>query len=474
MFNKVYVINNEYEKLTNNSEYIYINYDKALWLRIDSIGERIIQKCDGVKSLHDIIIEISEEFGIESELIMKSCTEFLKKVIHTNVLHEDVKSLNEEVLDDNIEHNDEIEKEEDQSYPNAIWLHVTGNCNLNCDFCYSKSGSRVNDKLEVTEIVHFCQQIPKERRKDIIISGGEPFIYKDLEELLKILKVDLGFEYIALITNGTIGIEKYKNIVDFIDSIQFSVDGPNKEIHDRSRGNGSFDKLMLSIKEAERLNIKTRILSFTPTVKNITYLKDMVYFAFKHKINKIHITKFMPVGRGMESTDNLDITQSQFDKEISKFYDEYKRVMELIRVNRDIYEVGVEEEMKSQYIQVSMGGDISKKVIDAGRKYSCGVGKGIMSINYNGYIYGCPSLHHDEFKLGSLSDNILDIIAKGTELNDDLAVNNKKSDCYRCKYKYFCGGGCKAIALAYEGVYSEYPGCEYQRVMIDKSISTMN
>lgn len=182
----------------------------------------------------------------------------------------------------------------------------------------------------------------------------------------------------------------------------------------------------------------------------------------------------MPVGRGLQSTDNLEITQAQFDEEIYKFYDEYKRVMELIRVNRDIYEIGMADEKKTEFIQVSMGGDISRKVIDAGRKYSCGVGKGIMSINYNGNIYGCPSLHHDEFKIGTLSDDILDVMAKGLELNDDLAVDNQKSDCYRCKHKYFCGGGCKAIALAYDGVYSEYPGCEYQREMIDKSICTIN
>jgi radical SAM protein with 4Fe4S-binding SPASM domain len=84
----------------------------------------------------------------------------------------------------------------------------------------------------------------------LTITGGEPFLYKDLFQLLNnIVSLDLVVR--AIETNGTLlttevvkELSKYKDIISFI---AVSLDGP-RNVHESTRGYRTFPKVIKSIK----------------------------------------------------------------------------------------------------------------------------------------------------------------------------------------------------------------------------------
>lgn len=131
-------------------------------------------------------------------------------------------------------------------------------CNLKCPMCSMNAQKteghllRDYDNASTREMVlddykSFFKQFVGEKIT-VSIAGGEPFLYKDLFELVCFLKVECGFG-VGIGTNGTLItdeiFEKFISIPDI--SMTFSVDG-TKEIHDSIRGEGAYEKVIAAIK----------------------------------------------------------------------------------------------------------------------------------------------------------------------------------------------------------------------------------
>lgn len=87
----------------------------------------------------------------------------------------------------------------------------TKGCNFRCPFCHnSELLEAKGDHIDIEEIMEYL-----EKRKNIldgvVISGGEPLINKDIEDLIVSIK-SLGYE-IKLDTNGT-NPKMLKNLID--------------------------------------------------------------------------------------------------------------------------------------------------------------------------------------------------------------------------------------------------------------------
>lgn len=448
----IYYVNDLFEKRSEGNISLYVNFDSANWVRTDEFGNNIICLCDGKRTLREVIDMLAEKYKITSDIILKNCEYFLNSVIKNNLLYS------------SSEKREEVKNWEVLSYPESVWIHVSSRCNLACEFCYSSASKNQGFNLENSKIREMLTQIPEEFRTEVIISGGEPFLYKDLIQLIKELKVTLKYREVRIITNGTVGHDAYGEIKDYIDSIQFSVDGVTSDINDLSRGTGAYDKMVSGLKTASEVGFKSLLISFTTTKLNCSEMISLPEFAFKYNVNQIHISRLMPVGRGIETKSRLDLTNQEFGDAIQKF------AQELMRVNKSIDEMNkgqLDNTKIKKNIGVSFAGDISPKLLLEGRRRSCGLGDAIMSINYDGCVYPCPSLHVSEYVLGRYEDSMEKLVEKGHLYNNILSVGNSHSDCYECKYKYFCGGGCKANSRSLNGVNKENEDCLAQKAKID-------
>lgn len=470
--NKKYYFNGSFEKRTIMNKITFTDFDKAQWVRVNDMGDMIVSQLDGSVTLKEIMSNISLKFGISESVINELCADFLEKISDLGLIYSEEDAT--KMCECGIAQENDADQLEEETYPRSIWIHITGRCNLNCPFCYSKSGSNNTNILDREDIYRYLSQIPVESRQEVVLSGGEPFTYPELEELVRGLKEQMEFKTIRIISNGTIGHAVYDKIAPYISSIQFSVDGPVAEINDLSRGAGSFEKTLKGIRTARKAGIKNLMISITQTVDNYRYLRDMPQFLKDNEVYRLHITRLMPVGRGRQSAETLGITQNMFIHELDAFYEEYLRVAREIAMDREIYDVGLPMEEKRPNLFVTFAGDLVERVNLRGRKVNCGLGKNIISINYDGKLYACPSLHMEPYCLGDINGNIKEALLRGATLNEALSVDNPDSDCNKCKYKYFCGGNCAARKLAMNGIGVEDLECDTIRDTIDKHIATLD
>lgn len=453
-YNKKYTLDKNMEVLKREDNYLYIDYENVNWFRTNSTGHELISQLDGERTLNDVIQNMSEKKGFSQKLLTKELSPYIEKIIDKQIVVE------------KFQEKPEMMASAGTATPVDYWIHVAGRCNLDCNFCYSRSGVNNIHRLEVKDILSFFSKLPEEDRTNVVISGGEPFLYKDLPELVKKLK-EYKFKNVTVISNGTVGEEMYEEVIPYIDYLQISVDGTTADIHDSSRGKGSFNKMTRKFKLAKSKGAKKIFISFTPTRFNILDLPNLPKFAYENEIDSIHITRLMPVGRGKENKNYIQADEKVYQESLNQFFQNLNKMNDTIFLEEQLNLKKFDESEKRKPIMVSFAGDQSQKVTYRHKRKNCGLGGGSISINYDGNIYPCASLQYDKFKLGFLKDaDIFEVIKKGQEFSENHGVDNI-SGCKDCKMRYFCGGGCRACAMAAdEEILGKDPMCDYYKEAI--------
>ena len=103
----------------------------------------------------------------------------------------------------------------------SVVMDILHNCNLNCRGCgtnaiTTKCDSMVESAPSIEEIEIACKKLKSFAQKHnmnvfVNIGGGEPFLRKDIEEIIDLLFFYFGYEGIGIDTNGT-SIGAYKRI----------------------------------------------------------------------------------------------------------------------------------------------------------------------------------------------------------------------------------------------------------------------
>ena len=159
--------------------------------------------------------------------------------------------------------------------PIVVW-NMTRQCNLNCLHCYAKATKKASDdEFSTEEAKSFMDDVAKYKSPVFLFSGGEPFMRRDLIELI---------EYASSIklrpvisTNGTlITKEKAKQAKKAgIKYIGVSLDGM-AQTNDKFRGlTGAFDMAIKGMKNSLDAGIKTG-LRFTISKYNRDDLPDVL------------------------------------------------------------------------------------------------------------------------------------------------------------------------------------------------------
>lgn len=105
--------------------------------------------------------------------------------------------------------------------PHEIVIELSNKCNLNCDFCFQKQEEFHSNMLSKKDIFLLLEEISNSGISAVRFTGGEPFLRKDLKEILvKAKSLNL---YVILNTNATLITEKNKNIFDYVDLALFSL-----------------------------------------------------------------------------------------------------------------------------------------------------------------------------------------------------------------------------------------------------------
>jgi Fe-coproporphyrin III synthase len=160
----------------------------------------------------------------------------------------------------------------------TIQIHPTRKCNLACLHCYSSSAPQFKEMLDIEALKRFLEYAFQNGFNNISVSGGEPFLYQNLEELLQFSR-SIGYQNTVASNGMLLQTERNQRILEFIDLIAVSVDGP-PELHDYIRGQkGAYDKMMKGIELLQKLEKPFGLIhTVTPqSWKSLLWLGELAY-----------------------------------------------------------------------------------------------------------------------------------------------------------------------------------------------------
>ncbi len=134
--------------------------------------------------------------------------------------------------------------------PETVNIYPTFRCNLRCEMCFEKF-AKVKEELIPEDWIKIIKEIKKFYPR-IHLSGGEPFIFKDISRIIEYIKNNN--LYLHITTNGTFLEEYAQEIIRFkVNRIDISIDGP-ENIHDTIRGiKGTFNKILKGLERLKSL-----------------------------------------------------------------------------------------------------------------------------------------------------------------------------------------------------------------------------
>ena len=233
--------------------------------------------------------------------------------------------------------------------PLLVNLQITRRCNLRCIHCDIREAPErysdaINKELSTEEIKKIVDSLKSLGTTYISISGGEPFIRRDIFEIIECVKKrDLGL-YIS--SNGTLITEEVaKRINDLgLDAISISLDGITPEKHDTIRGvKGAFDKTVAAIKALLNHKRHTQVC-IAPIVAdvNLNELPQLVDFANDLGVDAIIFNPWHE-SLGRKETENiLNIRENRLevlDEVIEQIIEKTKKYG--IYTNSEVYLRGI-------------------------------------------------------------------------------------------------------------------------------------
>ena len=173
----------------------------------------------------------------------------------------------------------------------SVFLFVTSKCNSKCKTCFYATETHPGEDLSFEEIARLSQTGPAFDK--LWLSGGEPFLRKDLVEIIELFYKNNSIQGINLPTNGLVGGEHIgEEVARLLDRcpkltvhLNYSVDGLG-EVHDRQRGvPGAFAKTMAAMEATkQRFAGNPRIHQNVATVitaENIDQVYDLGLYLLK-------------------------------------------------------------------------------------------------------------------------------------------------------------------------------------------------
>lgn len=155
-----------------------------------------------------------------------------------------------------------------------LLFYVTSRCNLRCSHCFYLDELNKHDEMSLEEIEKVARSVSP--LSFVRMTGGEPFLRKDLPEIISVFRRYAGTKRMGIITNGTRPEWVQKTVhrifelsPDVTVDVGVSVDGL-QHVHDELRGlKGSFQRAKDTVAELVKAQ-KTCSQLHTSTVTTVT------------------------------------------------------------------------------------------------------------------------------------------------------------------------------------------------------------
>ena len=308
------------------------------------------------------------------------------------------------------------------TYKNRIPLYtiveLTYRCNLFCKHCYIPQHYRTKTELPTEKVYQLIEEISSLGGLYLTFTGGEPFLRKDIFELISFAK-QKSF-YVTVFTNGTLIdkkiVKKLKSVN--VDRIEISIYG-NKDVHNRFVRCNVFDKVVESVKllKKEDINVCLKTVLTKENFKDYKFLKNLA-----KNLEVVLKTDF--------------VISAKIDNDLSP--------IKLLLSDKELKSLVKKEDI-----------DITSECQNFDN-FICSAGMNLVSISPEGNVYPCVEF---PYLLGNIFEDDFTTIWQKNALRfvkKFLDIENYKK-CLSCEVKTYCRR-CPALCFIES---SDIYGCSY-------------
>ncbi len=313
--------------------------------------------------------------------------------------------------------------------PIQLTFFLTSRCNLRCEHCFywKELDSDHSHELSLDEIKNIAKSLP--RLLVLSITGGEPFVRKDISDVVKTFTQETRVHIVTISTNGFYikRMQEYipkmltenpnTNILFYV-----SIDGPEK-IHDKIRGAGSYKKAMETIKVLQPFRKKFKNMGISVSMTCTQTNQDFISDEFKF-INNSGLTDNVNIGFVRGDVKKPEIKEVALEK--------YKELTKL--------KLQAEKEKKLKYPDnimfnsfVNLKNEYTYKAVEHVYEHDsfilpCQSGN-LMGILYDdGVVRPCEILENSDF--GNIRNYNYDFIKLWNDLPANKIRKKIKNGCY--------------------------------------------
>lgn len=419
---------------------VFVRPSAPNWIGLDERGKEILKAFDGSRTVGEVV----------SDYARRNDLEWVRA-------YQDVMTVAGDAL--RYRFLDEREEEEEIPYRgrrawvqdaplSELWLHTNNSCNLSCTHCLVSSGPAGEKGLPTDRWLDVIRQARSLGTKRFFITGGEPFLRRDLPDLLEEILSDPEAEA-AVLTNGIplkgALMERLKRLDRDRFRLQISIDGSNAETNDAIRGEGSFMRIVEGIRNAVDAGVHVTLTSVV-TAKNLDDIPRVTRLAgelgaFAHHLLWIH-------KRG-RADDALVPT-----------------VPEIVAVVRECRRIGDELGVIVDNHEALKG---RLKLPPYTRRDLSVAGVNSLCVYCDGTVYPSAAMANVEaLRCGDVTESSLEEIWKKSRVTEEFrdATVERKEDCRACPLKFLCGGGDIEHAYFHRGsILAPDPYCELHKEM---------
>jgi len=212
---------------------------------------------------------------------------------------------------------------------NYLRLAVTDKCNLRCFYCMPEEGlnwlSR-DELMSYEELLRACTVMVNRGIDKIRITGGEPFVRKDIMKLLTGLSALSGLKDLSMTTNGVLTAPYVSEMKKLgIHNVNVSLDTLDENRFFTITLRDEFKKVMATLEELLRNDMNVKINAVVMAGKNTQDIAPMVELT-KHLPVSVRFIEEMPFNGDGHVYSGLEWDHARILDEIRRHFPEIKKV----------------------------------------------------------------------------------------------------------------------------------------------------
>lgn len=421
--------------------------DKRSEKFVNLTGFHIWQVLDGRLPINGVAKSIIDHFELaQGDQITADLQSYISELLAEDYL------LVQDVEDNLLSNIDEFPQNDDA--PRTFDISLTGRCNLRCAYCFYHDEMVARPDLVNGEWLDFFYELGQLAVRDVTLSGGEIFVRQDVWELIDGV-IDNRMCY-SINSNGTLINEEVITALTTgkrrtrLNSIQLSIDGSCAEVHDKSRGYGSFDKAIRGLRLLKEAGIPVTV-RVTVNRHNIGDLPSISRFLLDDMgLPGFSTNDAMPMGAGCSNQKNISLTPKQ---QVQAMY-----VLSTLAetYNGRISAMAGPLAKWRCYQEMEQAKKTGEKSVrwKMGFLSACGCVYSKLSVHHDGIITPCNMLA--KLGLGCINKDSIKTIWKEhpllREMKDRRLIPMAKVlGCENCEWNEYCNGSCPGLAYEMTG-----------------------